>query len=54
MAGDGLLMTVIGLGVLALASPFMTFLSVWWSANWERVRIVEAMLAADDAKDGCA
>jgi hypothetical protein len=54
MAGDGLLMTVIGLGVLAVASPFMTFLAVWWSANWERVRIVEAMLAADDAKDGCA
>jgi hypothetical protein len=44
-------MTVIALGVLAIGSPFVTFLAVWWSANWERVRMAEAMPASDDAKE---
>jgi hypothetical protein len=50
----GMTMTIIALGVLAIGSPFVTFLAVWWSANWERMRMAEAMPASDDAKDGGA
>jgi hypothetical protein len=46
---DELLLIIIALTVLAVGSPLATFLAVWWSANWEHVRIAEATLAADDA-----
>jgi hypothetical protein len=44
-------LTIIALGILAIGLPFVTFLAVWWSANWKRVRMAEAMPASGDAKD---
>jgi hypothetical protein len=49
MAGAELLMTIVTFAILAVGSPLVTFLVLWWSANWEHVRTAEATLATDDA-----
>jgi hypothetical protein len=41
MAGAQLLVTVIALGVLAVGAPFVTCLAIWWSRNWEAIRMAE-------------
>jgi hypothetical protein len=42
---------LVGLIVVGVLAPLTTCLAIWWSANWERVRMAEAMPAADEAAE---
>jgi hypothetical protein len=40
-----------GLVALAAFGVLAPCLAAWWSANWERVRMAEKALAADEAAE---